>query len=131
MKLFENLKMISWVMTLLMTVIINTMSFSQSEHLPKWNGYLQTRLASDFDKSTEFTIRRAKFWVYGKVPKVDYISYKFQMVTVRLKTNRSCSRMLMPIIRFKNYGSLRAGRCARFYAANACNPITKFGTGTG
>ncbi len=102
--------MISWVMTLLMTVIINTMSFSQSEHLPKWNGYLQTRLASDFDKSTEFTIRRAKLWVYGKVPKVDYISYKFQMVYRSFKDEPLMFQDAYADIRFKNYGSLRAGR---------------------
>lgn len=80
MNQFGNLNITLWSMTLLMSAVINLTASAQSENLPRWNGYLQTRLASDFDKTTKFIIRRAKLWVYGNVPKVDYISYKFQMV---------------------------------------------------
>ncbi len=84
--------------------------FSQTENLPKWNGYIQTRLGSDFDKTTEFTIRRAKLWIYGNVPKADYISYKFQIVYRSFKDESLMFQDAFADIRLKSYGSLRAGR---------------------
>ncbi len=84
--------------------------FSQSENLPKWNGYIQTRLGSDFDKSTGFTIRRAKLWVYGNIPKADFISYKMQMVYRSFKDESLMFQDAFANIHLKSYGTLRAGR---------------------
>lgn len=83
---------------------------AQNENLPRWNGYIQTRFASDFDKTSEFSIRRAKLWIYGEVPKADYISYKMQLV---YRSHKDESLMLHDAyadIRLKNYGKIRAGR---------------------
>lgn len=84
--------------------------WSQSDHLPRWNGYIQTRLSSDFVKSTEFTIRRAKLWMYGNVPKADYISYKIQMVYRSFKDTYPVFQDAYADIRLKKYGTIRAGR---------------------
>jgi len=85
--------------------------FSQIEKkLPKWNGYVQTRLTSDFNKSTEFTIRRAKLWVYGNIPKANFISYKMQMVYRSFQDESLMFQDAFADIRLKSYGSLRAGR---------------------
>jgi len=110
MNQFENLKIISRILTLFITVVINTTVFSQTDNLPKWNGYVQVRLGSDFDKSTEFIIRRAKLWIYGKVPKADFISYKFQMVYRSFKDEALMFQDAYADVRLKSYGSIRAGR---------------------
>ena len=94
---------------IMVSVAMTNQAISQN-NLPKWNGYLQTRLASDFDKSTEFTIRRAKLWIYGNIPKADYISYKFQMVYRSFKDESLMFQDAFADIRLKSYGSLRAGR---------------------
>lgn len=84
--------------------------FAQSENLPRWNGYLQTRFASDFDKTNEFSIRRAKLWIFGDVPKADYISYKMQMVYRSYKDEGLMLQDAYADIRLKSYGKIRAGR---------------------
>jgi len=86
------------------------LGFSQNSNYPKWNGYIQTRFTSDFDKSSEFIIRRAKLWIYGEVPKADYISYKIQMNYRSYKDETPILQDAYADIRFKNYGMLRVGR---------------------
>jgi phosphate-selective porin len=84
--------------------------FSQTKNLPKLNGYIQTRLSTDFDKSTEFTIRRAKLWVYGDVPKAEYISYKIQMVYRSFKDETLMFQDAYADIQLKDYGTICVGR---------------------
>jgi len=91
-------------------VLLAFSGFSQKGNLPQWNGYIQTRFASDFDKSTEFTIRRAKLWIYGEVPKADYISYKIQMNYRSYKDETPVLQDAYADIRLKNYGKIRVGR---------------------
>jgi phosphate-selective porin len=52
--------------------------FAQSDL--SWNGYIQTRLNSDFSTHNEFMIRRGKLWMKGNVPNVDNLSFKLQVV---------------------------------------------------
>lgn len=52
--------------------------FAQSDF--EWNGYIQTRLSSDFNTHSEFKIRRGKLWIKGSVPNVDHLSFKVQAV---------------------------------------------------
>ena len=83
-------------------------AFAQSS-LPQWNGYIQTRLSSDLD-TTEFTIRRAKLWVYGNVPQADYISYKIQAVYRSFKDETPVIQDAYADIIMKCSGKIRAGR---------------------
>jgi len=93
----------------LVILFSNQNTFSQNS-MPKWNGYLQTRFASDFDKSTEFIIRRAKLWIYGDVPKADFISYKVQMNYRSFKDDALILQDAYADVRLKNYGKIRVGR---------------------
>ncbi|MGB9745420.1 MAG: porin [Bacteroidales bacterium] len=94
-------------------LLISVIDFSisaQPENPCKWNGYFQTRFMSDFDKSTEFIIRRAKVWIYGNVPKANFISYKLQMVYRSYKDESLMFQDVYADIKSKKYGSLRTGR---------------------
>lgn len=85
-------------------------SYSQSKDLLQWNGYIQTRLETDFNKSTEFIIRRAKLWAYGNVPKAEYISYKIQLVYRSFKDESLMFQDAYADIKLKNYGTICIGR---------------------
>ncbi len=95
------------VTTMLLT---STMAYSQEKGTMEWNGYIQTRLSSNFDKSTEFTIRRAKLWVNGTLPQADYITYKVQLVYRSFKDDALMFQDAYANLRLGGYGSLRAGR---------------------
>lgn len=83
---------------------------AQEQKNLNWNGYIQTRLSSDFDKSTEFSIRRAKLWLDGSLPKAEYISYKVQMVYRSYKDDALMLQDAFADIRLKDYGRFRTGR---------------------
>lgn len=53
----------------------------------KWNGYIQTRLNSDFQTHNDFMIRRGKLWLKGNVPNVTNLSFKVQAVFRSHKDN--------------------------------------------
>jgi len=93
---------------LLISLTLNL--YTQEQKGLNWNGYLQTRLSSDFDKSTEFSIRRAKLWLYGSLPKAEYISYKVQMVYRSYKDEGLMFQDAFADIRLKEYGKIRVGR---------------------
>lgn len=96
---------------LLVLLITSAISlFAQEKKSLNWNGYLQTRLGSDFDKSTEFSVRRAKLWVYGSLPKAEYISYKVQMVYRSNKDEALMFQDAFADIRLNGYGRVRVGR---------------------
>jgi hypothetical protein len=43
----------------------------------QWHGYVQLRYARS-DPSTGFTVRRAKLWMNGPVPRIDHLAFKIQ-----------------------------------------------------
>lgn len=104
----RNISKITVIIILALTQ--SRFSFAQNENLPHWNGYLQTRFASDFDKTNEFFIRRAKIWIYGDVPLANYISYKFQMNYRSFKEESLIMQDAYADFQIKNYGRIRAGR---------------------
>lgn len=107
---FENLKTAAVTMVLLLTVGTTSTAFSQTSYWPHWNGYIQTRFSSDFDNSSEFTIRRAKLWVYGTVPKADFITYKIQLNYRSFKDESLMFQDAFAEFNFHSWGKVRAGR---------------------
>ncbi len=92
-----------------MLCILNIQGFAQN-NLPKWNGNVQTRYANDFDEISEFSIRRAKLWIYGDVPKLNFISYKIQMIYRSFKDENLMFQDAFVDIKMENYGKIRIGR---------------------
>lgn len=91
------------------------MSFSLSITLaqnlePNFHGYIQSRFISDFVKTNNFMIRRAKVWIDGKVPDMDMITYKIQGVYRSFKDNAFIFQDAFADIKFNDLGYLRAGR---------------------
>ena len=104
-----NSKYLIGLLVLVNFVFVENSGFSQN-NLPKWNGYIQTRFASDFDKSSEFTIRRAKLWVTGEVPKISWMTYKMQTVYRSTKDENLMFQDAYADIRLKSFGKIRVGR---------------------
>lgn len=77
---------------------------------PKFHGYIQSRFSSDFVKTNDFMIRRAKLWVDGKVPDMDMITYKIQGVYRSFKDDAFMFQDAFADIKFNDLGYLRAGR---------------------
>ncbi len=75
-----------------------------------WNGYIQTRFSSDFDHTSEFSIRRAKLWVYGTVPKANFITYKIQLNYRSFKDESLMFQDAFAELNFHSWGKVRAGR---------------------
>ncbi|HUW05574.1 MAG TPA: porin [Williamwhitmania sp.] len=90
--------------------LASTTAYSQEKGTMEWNGYIQTRLSSNFDESTEFTIRRAKLWVNGTLPQADYISYNVQLVYRSFSDDALMFQDAYANLRLGSYGTLRAGR---------------------
>lgn len=65
-------------LTVITSFIVSQDITGQSDF--EWNGYIQTRLNSDFNTHNEFMIRRGKLWVKGVVPSIDHLSFKVQTV---------------------------------------------------
>lgn len=95
---------------LLLFLTSSSCLFAQEQKSLNWNGYLQTRLGSDSDKSTEFSVRRAKLWVYGTVPKANFIDNKVQMVYRFFKDHALMLQDVFADIRLNGYGRVKAGR---------------------
>ncbi len=55
-------------------------TFAQSK--VDWNGYLQYRFSDNYLNQTNFSVRRAKFWVFGNLPleSSDSWNYKLQAI---------------------------------------------------
>ncbi|MCB9002382.1 MAG: porin [Bacteroidales bacterium] len=98
------------LVTILVLLTFRSVAVSQSGNWPKWNGYIQTRVASNFDKFTEFTVRRSKLWVYGSLPKANYVSYKVQMVYRSFKDETVVLQDALANIRLRNFGEVKIGR---------------------
>ena len=68
-------KIIFLAITLLACSNINTMAQQKID----WNGYLQYRFSNNYLDQTEFSVRRAKFWLNGLLPETSGTwSYKIQ-----------------------------------------------------
>ena len=59
-------------------IFIDNTSIAQNK--TEWNGYLQTRLNSNYLGRNSFSLRRVKFWLKGKTPFNQNISYKIQTI---------------------------------------------------
>lgn len=77
---------------------------------PDWHGYIQTRFSADFDSTRDFMMRRAKLWVDGKAPGLDYISYKIQLVYRSNKDEGFMFQDAFADIHFTGWGFFRVGR---------------------
>lgn len=98
---------IFWLTFLL---FLGYLSSVAQNNLPKWNGYIQSRYANDFDEISEFSIRRAKLWIYGDVPKLDFLSYKVQMVYRSFKDQSLLLQDALVDIKLNPSGKIRVGR---------------------
>lgn len=60
--------------------LLSNQSFSQQK--VNWNGYLQYRFSDNYLDQSNFSIRRAKFWVFGNFPleSADSWNYKLQAI---------------------------------------------------
>lgn len=74
------------------------------------HGYIQTRFTTDFDKTNDFMIRRAKLWVDGNAPGLDNVSYKIQAVYRSFADEAVMLQDAFADVKFGGNGFLRAGR---------------------
>ncbi|MBB3186804.1 porin [Microbacter margulisiae] len=107
--IYLNKKKLKWII-LMLGLVFALHAFGQDEKFVNLNGYLQTRLSSNFDNSTEFTIRRAKLWVYGEIPNLSFITYKMQAVYTSFKSESFVFQDAFADIHTPGYGYLRVGR---------------------
>jgi len=77
---YEMLKIKTTIITAIsLFSITNYSSFAQQKI--NWNGYLQYRFSDNYLNETNFSVRRAKFWVDGLLPADDgNWSYKLQAI---------------------------------------------------
>lgn len=65
------------IFIILTVFVLFNSSFAQQK--VNWNGYLQYRFSDNYLNQTEFSVRRAKFWVNGLLPEEEGAwSYKLQ-----------------------------------------------------
>ncbi len=70
---------IIFIMTLTLFTTINIQLLAQQKI--NWNGYLQFRFSDNYINQTEFSVRRAKFWLNGSIPEQEGTwSYKLQAI---------------------------------------------------
>jgi len=97
----------------LLTVLI-CFPFLQSVYAqntqPTLHGYIQTRFSSDFEKSNDAMIRRAKLWIDGKALGLENVSYKFQTVYRSFKDEAVMFQDALVDVKMNGIGVLRVGR---------------------
>lgn len=71
---------VKFILIFIFLIAITTQSFSQQK--VEWNGYLQYRFSDNYLDQTNFSVRRAKFWVFGNLPleSGDSWNYKLQAI---------------------------------------------------
>ena len=97
------------IFIVLLSLIFVSFSFAQNAE-PKLHGYIQTRFTTDFDKTNDFMIRRAKLWIDGNAPGLENVSYKIQAVYRSFKDEAVMLQDAFADVKFNGFGSLRAGR---------------------
>jgi len=97
------------LLVLLGILISLTASYAQNAE-PNLHGYIQTRFTTDFDKTNDFMIRRAKLWVDGNAPGLENVSYKIQAVYRSFKDEAVMLQDAFADVKFNGFGSIRAGR---------------------
>jgi phosphate-selective porin len=76
-KKLKSILKITSLLAIILIACINIKIIAQQEI--KWNGYLQYRFSDNYLDQTEFSVRRAKFWVEGSLPAGEgNWSYKLQ-----------------------------------------------------
>ncbi|WP_159103384.1 porin [Prolixibacter bellariivorans] len=83
---------------------------AQENKGPQLNGYIQTRFSSNLNTTSEFMVRRAKLWLKGDVPRLDFISYKLQVVYRSFKDQNFTFQDALADIHLKENGLFRLGR---------------------
>jgi phosphate-selective porin len=98
-------------LSLVLLLLLATMTVHAQENKgPQLNGYIQTRFSSNLNTTSEFMVRRAKLWLKGDVPKLDFISYKLQVVYRSFKDRNFIFQDALADIHLQNKGMLRLGR---------------------
>jgi phosphate-selective porin len=71
---------ITIILTMTLFAAINFHALAQQKI--NWNGYIQYRFSDNYLNQTEFSVRRAKFWVFGNLPleSGDSWNYKLQAI---------------------------------------------------
>ena len=71
---------VKFILTLIFFIAITSQSFSQQK--VEWNGYLQYRFSDNYLDQTNFSVRRAKFWMFENLPleSGDSWNYKLQAI---------------------------------------------------
>jgi phosphate-selective porin len=71
---------IIFITTIILSTTINFQALSQQKN--NWNGYLQYRFSDNYLDQANFTVRRAKFWLFGNLPleSGDSWNYKVQAI---------------------------------------------------
>ena len=77
---------------------------------PQVHSYIQTRFSSDFDKTNDIMIRRAKLWMEGAVTGMDHVSYKIQTVYRSFKDEAVMFQDALVDVKMNGIGVLRVGR---------------------
>lgn len=96
---------------LVVLLLLATMTVQAQENKgPQLNGYIQTRFSSNLNTTSEFMVRRAKLWLKGDVPKLDFISYKLQVVYRSYKDQNFTFQDALADVHLKENGVFRLGR---------------------
>ncbi|MGQ9799624.1 MAG: porin [Ignavibacterium sp.] len=71
---------VKFILTSIFLLILSFQALSQQK--VDWNGYLQYRFSDNYLDQTNFSVRRAKFWVFGNIPleSGDSWNYKLQAI---------------------------------------------------
>ncbi|NWG29472.1 MAG: hypothetical protein HXY48_13180, partial [Ignavibacteriaceae bacterium] len=118
-RLIVNRKARKWILafesmtTKILLLIITIFSFNSliaQNAEPNLHGYIQTRFTTDFDKTNDFMIRRAKLWVDGNAPGLENVSYKIQAVYRSFKDEAVMLQDAFAVVKFNGFGSLCVGR---------------------
>ena len=97
------------ILLIVMSIGFYYTSIAQNSE-PKLHGYIQSRFSTDFENTNDLMIRRAKLWVDGNAPGLDYISYKIQAVYRSFADEAVMLQDAFADVKFEGYGFIRAGR---------------------
>ncbi|WP_194830968.1 porin [Prolixibacter sp. SD074] len=106
------------VLLLLVTMTVQ----AQENKAPQWNGYIQTRFSSNLNTTSGFMVRRAKLWLKGDVPTVNFISYKLQVVYRSYKDQNFIFQDALADIHLKDNGLFRLGRFVPYFMLQRMQP---------
>jgi phosphate-selective porin len=71
---------IIFITTIILSTTINFQVLSQQKN--NWNGYLQYRFSDNYLDQANFTVRRAKLWLFGNLPLESGDSWNYKVQTI-------------------------------------------------